>query len=346
MPRVGRKRIHDRDLPARVYKRRGKYYFVPVNPQDFGQKWVPLGDTLHDALVKYAALVDQPSGTLAGVWQRYQLWMPLTNRSTGRPYNGPRTVADKEHYWQVLKPVFGHCRPDDVEPRDIMAYLQQRELDGAGVQGNKEIALLSHMYTKALEWDMTARNPCQGIRRNPTGSRNVDVSLATFGAWLEFAPPLLALYSELLFMTGMRAADPFQVKLADLHDGFIHVVAGKTGKAARYPLTPDLEAVCNELKAIRRQGKRVVLTEYLICNRRGRAYTKSGFDSMWQKVMREFEKAGHDRFAPSDLRALHASELDERGGDATRNLQHSSRQVTTRHYLRRPQVLTVLERKY
>ena len=46
-----------------------------------------------------------------------------------------------------------------------------------------------------------------------------------------------------------------------------------------------------------------------------------------------------------DLRAKHASDFEEAGGDATRQLGHSSRAVTTRHYLRKARTVTPLKRR-
>ena len=72
--------------------------------------------------------------------------------------------------------------------------------------------------------------------------------------------------------------------------------------------------------------------------------TKSGFDSQWGQHMRKFEKKGFTRFAPNDCRAGHATELDEQGGNATRNLQQSNSRVTDAHYLRRGKKLELLRR--
>ncbi|WP_241084819.1 hypothetical protein [Candidatus Vondammii sp. HM_W22] len=40
-------------------------------------------------------------------------------------------------------------------------------------------------------------------------------------------------------------------------------------------------------------------------------------------------------FQFKDIRAKHATDLEEAGGDATDNLQHSYRGSTKRHYLRK-----------
>ena len=43
-----------------------------------------------------------------------------------------------------------------------------------------------------------------------------------------------------------------------------------------------------------------------------------------------------------DLRAKHATDFEARGGDATAQLGHSNRSVTSRHYLRKPRVMVPL----
>ena len=135
------------------------------------------------------------------------------------------------------------------------------------------------------------------------------------------------------------------MRVRDVQDGRLVVRAGKTGKRASFEVTKGLADVLAGLRACnRRRDGTPIVSEYLVANSRGRRYTPDGFSSIWQRTMVDFAAAGGTRFGAKDIRAAHAATLDDLGGDATRNLQHSSRQVTTRHYLRRPQNLAVLDR--
>ena len=341
---VGRRRIHQpkHPLPPRVYEKYGKYWFVP-KPREVerfgGKTWVDLGDNYTRALIQHAELLQTDRDTLAAVWMRYELRV--------LPGNSEITQKDKRRYWETLKPVFGHCIPYHIEQGDLYDYQEARAPKGIGaVQCNRELALLSHMFTKAIKWRMATRNPCKGIERLPEGTRpKLYVTDAMMCAWLDFAPPKLALYTEIEYAIGQRVGDVLYLRLSQFQDDGIHFEASKTGKGGIFPWTDVLRELVREIRALRRNRKGVeFVSDYLWLTKGGRPYSKSGWESLWQKTMVKFAEAEHQRFAPSDMRAKHASDLDEAGGDATRNLQHSSRQVTERHYLRKPAKLVSLGR--
>jgi integrase len=342
MSRVGRTRSKDKHLPPRVYLKHGAYYFVPrpAERERYGGTWIKLGTIESEAIAKFYELTNPPQDSLEAIWQWYERrWLPA---------NSERTQTDKRGYWEVLKPVFGNCHPDTVEPGDIYDYLEERHEMGAPIQGKKEIALLSHMYTKAVAKRKARFNPCLRVERPKSKPRDLDVTADMMKDWITFAPKKLGLAAELMYMTGLRSPDILKIRLPDITEDRLQFQAGKTGKKGWFPMTPELKAVIKEIRALavkREKGKKIpLLTQYLFCTRQGIRMTKSGFDSMWQRHMREFATKGFTRFAPNDCRAGHATELDEQGGNATRNLQHSTSRVTDAHYLRRGKKLETLRR--
>ena len=74
---MGRRRSKDRHLPARMYQRRGSYYYVEPG----SERWVPLGDVYRDAFTKYGELTDaQPDRacvTVGDMIDRYRLEVDL-----------------------------------------------------------------------------------------------------------------------------------------------------------------------------------------------------------------------------------------------------------------------------
>jgi integrase len=64
--------------------------------------------------------------------------------------------------------------------------------------------------------------------------------------------------------------------------------------------------------------------------------TESAVNNAWGRFQRAWAVAGGERFMLRDLRAKHATDFEAGGGDATAQLGHSGRSVTTRHYLRAP----------
>lgn len=328
-------------LPIRVYEKYGKFWFVPKPAeveQHGGKKWIDLGTDYHDALIKHRNMTTTTAGTLAHVWARYKVNI--------LPTNAPGTQDNKIAYWKRLAPVYGHCFPDDIDPADIYDYLDARAAQGGTVSANREIALLSHMYTKAIRWRMARRNPCLSVERNlATPKQKTYITDERLAAWLRFASPKLSLYTQLEYMIGQRCSDVLHLKLSQIKDGFITLRASKTGKEGTHPITDDLGAVIKELRALRVNKKGVeYLSEYLILTRRGKPYTKSGFDSNWAREMGKFKKEGFEPFSAKQMRSRYADDVQTAGGDAARNLQHSNRQVTERHYLTKPDQLMTLPR--
>jgi integrase len=80
-------------------------------------------------------------------------------------------------------------------------------------------------------------------------------------------------------------------------------------------------------------------TLFLFPGIHGSCYSDSAFKSAWTRVSQEIAKQGFTRFQFKDLRAKHATDLEEMGGDATDNLAHGNRGTTTRHYIRRKKVV-------
>jgi len=65
-------------------------------------------------------------------------------------------------------------------------------------------------------------------------------------------------------------------------------------------------------------------------------------DTAWQRICKAMTEKDLVRFQFKDIRAKHASDLEDLGGDATANLLHSDRSVTKRHYLRKPKKVVSL----
>jgi len=319
---VGRKRKTDKHLPARVYSKHGQYYYVCRDREltTLGKRWNPLGPDLGEALKRYAQIIQPACGDdLNAVWHRYA--------STALAENSPRTQQDKRGYWSRLAPVFGACYPDDVRPSHIRAYLDAVK----GRQGNLHVSLLQHMYARAIEWEMASTNPCVGVRRNAEGVRRVSISDQQLADWLAHCPPMLRCYSLMQYLVGLRKCDLIRLQLSQISQGRWRFTSSKTAKVAAFPVTPAVQH-CIKLAREHRTDPAGVetISDYLISRADGKPYAINGFDSMWKHSMADF--AG-ERFAPNDLRKKHAVDIERQGGDASINLQHTSRQVTAHNYL-------------
>ncbi len=333
--RVGRKRKTDKHLPQRVYFKHGKYYYAvpPALVSAIGKKWVNLGDNLRDALTQYTQLLEQKhsDSDLSAIWRIYKTSELLKNATA--------TQIDKIKIWERLGPVFGQCEPDDVRPHDIAAYL---DLSGT-VRANREIALLSHMYTKAIRWGRASHNPCLGVERNKEQPRTVYVEDQTYLEWIKTAPPMLAIYSELQYISGLRKTDLLKIKWEDVREAGVYFISSKTKKPGFIERTDHVNDILGRLSDLKKTSRNTTrFTRFLFHNQFGKEYSTNSFDGAWRRALAKFNGA---RFAPNDLRSKHATDFEDQGGDATKNLQHSSRQVTTRHYLLKPTRIIPISRK-
>lgn len=69
-----------------------------------------------------------------------------------------------------LRKAFEKAPIDSITPQVVAQY---RDARTAKVRANREIALLSHMFTIAREWGLTNNaNPCFGVRRNKETPRD------------------------------------------------------------------------------------------------------------------------------------------------------------------------------
>ena len=87
------------------------------------------------------------------------------------PTKAKRTQADEPGYAAHLKKRFGHMRLQDIEPQHIYQYFDKRkdqtkDKEGdlaksrqAKTQARNELKMLSHAFTKAVEWGYIRAHP-------------------------------------------------------------------------------------------------------------------------------------------------------------------------------------------
>lgn len=320
MAGMGRRRKHHLHLPERMYLRRGVYFYAPRVGS-----WINLGRDYGAALSRYAELVGRPVtfNTLGQVFDRYQLEVI--------PTKSPKTARDQLRQLDALRPVFAHCSPDDVTTQDVYRYVDAR---GRKTTTLRERSLLSHVYTKAIEWGAASSNPCQGMRLWRPKARDRYVTDAEFAAVRLMARPVVQVVMDLVLLTGLRIGDVLRLTVdAVLPDGLL-VRTSKTGKPLLFLWSPDLVGAVDRAKGLRRRVTAIGAAA-LIPNRDGRAYTVDGFESVWRAIMDRYAAQGGQRFGLHDLRAKSGSDAETAAAAAER-LGHTDPAVTARHYRRAP----------
>ena len=219
-----RPRQSDRDLPPRVYRHGASYRFVPVDPATgHNAKPINLGRDKGAALRRWAELVGEPPATgahtIAGLWARYEREeLPRKANATQR--------SDHVQARRLLE-VFGAMPIAAIEPQHAIRYLDLRR-ETAPIQGNREIALLRHLLTKATHWGLIPRNPLLGLQyRNRERPRDRYVTDEELAAAMEQASPWLRALMWLAYLTGLRRGDLLRLTRFQMQPEGLAITEGK-----------------------------------------------------------------------------------------------------------------------
>jgi integrase len=222
----------------------------------------------------------------------------------------------------------------------------------APTSANREIEVLSHAFTKAIEWGYREDHPMTAgkFRKLPTKPRDRYVEDWEIIESLSLEPRrkrgslhAVRAYIKIKLLTGLRRADLLRLRVTDLQDDGIHVTpqktANSTGKKLIIEWTDALRQAVDEVKAARP----VDIAPWLFCTKRGGCYVKdngeaSSWDSMWQRFMDRVlaETEVKERFTEHDLRAKCASDAQSLE-HAQQLLAHATSATTKRIYRRRPE---------
>lgn len=312
-----RKRRTNLGLPIRVYLKGKTYYYLTP-----GNRWIRLDNTLpgmHRALADTLSNEGRPR--LNAIFDRYMAEVI--------PAKAPKTQHEQLRQLGMLIKVFGHCYPEDVKPKHIADYLDTRS---AKVSANREIALLSHVYRKAMRWGLADVNPCQGIERNRERPDRRYITDADFSVIFAKAPAYVRSAMELAYLTGQRQADILKLRRSQLQDEGIYFKQSKTGKELIVRWTRELRAAVDRALS----APSTIASIWVIHNRKGQAYTSSGFQSVWQKLLRRCLADGviQERFTFRAIRAKARSD-----GPDKRLLGHSNPDAMARIYQRKAEIV-------
>lgn len=227
-------------------------------------------------------------------------------------------------------------------------YIDKRQ---SKVAARREIEVLSHAFTKAVEWGIIDRHPFKGEVRlagEKPRTRYVEdweiveclalESKRTHGSVLA-----VQAYIRVKLITGLRRGDLLRLSMSDLKEDGIHVTPAKTatstGKSLILSWTQELRAAVEMAKAARP----VRIAPWLFCNRNGLSYVNEetgragGWDTMWRNFMARVlkETKVKQQFNEHDLRAKCASDAQTLE-HAQALMAHADSRLTERVYRRKP----------
>jgi integrase len=348
-------------LPNRWRHYHGAYYYrVPAGQeaQWDGKKQFRLGSNLSEAYRVWADRLEhvKSARTVADLLDRYALEV--------MPTKAAKTQREQLPGLKRLRAVFGAMtlaspsKQSLIEAHHAYTYLDKRKTKAgapAKIAAKRELEVLSHALTKAVEWGYIRENPL--LKQFTTKGKlpkvgrtryvekwEIDEALSLDSKRKRGSVGMVQAYIRLKLRTGLRMTDMLLLKVADLKPDGIHVRPHKTAKttgAARIiEWDDDLLAIVEDCKVARP----VDIGPYLFCNRKGEPYfnerkgTANGFESIWQRFMERVlaETKVTERFAERDLRAKSATDADSLE-HAMQLLAHADTRTTKRFYRRKPE---------
>jgi integrase len=322
------KHIDPKKLPPNVtYDPRGRGRWIFRN-RKLNQE-TRIGDsesTVSELWSASDALIERSSATFRTISETFQespAWKKLSPKTQKDYKNCHAAICDRTSK--------SGAKAGDAPVEAWTKVSVTRWMDARGVESKSrmehEFRYLKRVFRWAMERDYATEDPTKGVRleqtkKKGTGRYVTDQELRDF---IILAPVKIGLLALLGYLTGRRKTDLLYISKAQETERGLEFADGesKTGKATYVEATNDLTEVLSMLKE-------EATSSTMIVN-----YKESSFDTAWQRVRRSMKDAGKEPFKFQDLRAKYATDLDEMGIDATRNLVHSSPALTQAHYLRK-----------
>ncbi|MHC5134504.1 tyrosine-type recombinase/integrase [Pseudomonas glycinis] len=343
------KKTANRDLPPRMIRRTRKRkggttwtgYYYNGRDADGNRVEIPLGGDLDEAKIEWARLdrkaTPKPTHLMGRIFDDYEKKVIPTLK--------PGTQSDYLKGLKQLRNAFESAPIDAITPQVIAQY---RDARTAKVRANREIALLSTMFTFAREWGLTDKaNPCSGLRRNKETPRDFYAGDIIWNAVYEQAGQDLKDAMDLAYLTGQRPADVLKASTTDLNHGFLMVGQGKTEKRLRIRLydgdnETDLCVFINGL--LDRRAQAGTKSSILITNQAGLRMSYNMLRNRWDEARdnaaTKAAASGDSELATSirkfqfrDIRPKAASDI-ENIDHASRLLGHSTQDMTKKVYRR------------
>lgn len=342
------KKAANRDLPPRMIRRTRKRkngttwtgYYYNGRDTDGNRVEIPLGGNLDEAKIEWARLdrkaIPKSAHLMGRLFDDYE--------SKVIPKLKQGTQEDYTKGLRQLRKAFESAPIDAITPQVIAQYRDRT----AKVRANREIALLSTMFTFAREWGMTDKaNPCFGLRRNKETPRDYYAGDVVWKAVYAQAPQELKDAMDLAYLTGQRPADVLKASTNDINNGFLMVGQGKTEKRLRIQLyngstATDLRTFLDGL--IDRRVIAGTRSSNLITNQAGLRMSYNMLRNRWDearnKAAIKAEAEGDStlsiairHFQFREIRPKAASEIEDISR-ASRLLGHSTQEMTKKVYRR------------
>jgi integrase len=349
MPRPKNK--ENEGLPKRWTNVHGAYYYqVPKGLESAwdGKRKFRLGKTLPEAYKVWAERIGRTDNvrTVGDLLDRYALEVIPTKAPSTQTQNlaGLKNIREK----------FASAPLDGIKPTHIYQYLDWRP---AKTSAKREIEILSHALTKAVEWGYIEKHPFAWqlrIESDAPRTRYVEdweiVECLSIDSKRKKGSVLaVQSYIRVKLLTGMRRGDLLRLSMSDIQEDGIHLTPNKTKKSTGKRVIIEWSDELREAVAMAKNARPVMIGPFLFCNRAGECYIDEttgragGWESLWRGFMERVLKETKvtERFTEHDLRAKCASDA-ETLAHAQALMTHADSRITDRVYRRKPEMVKPL----
>jgi len=173
----------------------------------------------------------------------------------------PRSYKREDRILKAhLRPFFGEkTKLAAIRPADVQKYITHRSGEVSPASITKELNVLKHLLTLAVEWELIPTNPAHGVKapRVPAG-RVRYLQPTELRAVLEACPEWLRPIAGLAVATGMRRGELLGLRWLDVDlqggrivlpqtkngEGRVPQQSGTTGTLSRPPQESELDRPC------------------------------------------------------------------------------------------------------
>lgn len=327
---MGRKRKHNDGLPPRVYRGKSAYEYRP--PGGGCVRLCGLGMARAAIFDAYNKIVREstPRGLVRKLVEAYLASAQYKKLAA-------ETQRTYERQSTKLIAVFGRVSCDALKTQQIRRFMDEFG-QISEKSANRHLALLSTICAWGRERGYLNENPCIGVRRFSERARERYVTDDELAAFLEGAPAPLRAAAEIAYLCAARLSDVLALTEFQLRDEGIFIRQGKTGKAQIKAWTPRLREATDLCRRSAPKG-----TTWVICNERGKGYSRDGFSTLWQRHRAAFDvdpETGKTRmdWTFHDLKAKGISDYE---GDKKRFSGHATDRMVS-VYDRKVQVVPTI----
>ena len=314
-------------------KGRALYFRVPKGSEYYWDDKTEfrLGGNMAEAHMEYAKRI--------GYDGKVVLMEQLCDRYTCEvlPDKAPATRRSNEYSLKRIRAAFEGNRVASILPIHIYKYRDAIDQKGSKKKANLDLQVLSHMFTKAIEWGVIHHHPMthKKVTKFSLPTRKVKPIDTEMVAFIRMWPRNWQIYLILKVWWARRKGELLRVMKFDIGEQGVRFVNNKNpDDFFLVPWEPETRALVTELLNIPGAQHDTYLWE----TRDHECYVNpdgdaSGFNSMWQRRMTKAIRDGivTRRFTEHDMRKIRPSQLS--AADAQDLLRHTTPKQTKTYQL-------------